>query len=288
MPENFGYEVAEADAVALARDILASPIRTIDTSNGYSGGASEQRIGAGIAAFGGLPDDALVITKVDALNGDYSGERVRASVAESSRRLGIAPLPMVHLHDPEFHHFDVMTAPGGAVDTLVRLREEGAIGHIGVAGGDVRTMARYLALGVFEALLVHNRWTLVDHSAEQLVLDAHERGVAVVNAAIYGGGILANPRGGITSYGYHPVRPATLTAIASMDELARRHGTDLPTVALQASLRDRLIDTTVVGFSKPERIAAIVRSTRVELPDDFWAELDSLRPSPDNWLDARD
>ena len=287
MPENFGYEVAEADAVALVLDILASPIRTIDTSNGYSDGASERRIGVGIAAFGGLPDDALVITKVDARNGDYSGERVRASVAESIQRLGVAPLPMVHLHDPEFHDFDALTAPGGAVDTLVRLREEGVVGHIGLAGGDVHEMARYLELGVFEALLVHNRLTLVDHSAQQLVHNARERGVAIVNAAIYGGGILANPRGGLTSYGYRPARPATLAAIAAMDELAARHGTDLATVALQASLRDPLIDTTVVGFSKPERIDAIVRSTRVELPDDFWAELGSLRPSPDNWLDTR-
>ncbi len=291
MPESFGYEVAEEDAVALVREILGSPIRTIDTANGYSDGASERRIGLGMAQYaaehGGMPDDVLVITKVDARGGDYSGERVRASVAESSQRLGLAPLPLVHLHDPEFHDFGAMTAPGGAVDALVRLRDEGVVGHIGLAGGDVHEMARYLALGVFEVLLVHNRWTIVDHSAERLIREARERGMAVVNAAIYGGGILANPRGGLTSYGYRPARPATLAAIAAMDELAARHGTDLATLALQASLRDPLIDTTVVGFSKPERIASIVRSTRAELPDELWGELEALRPAPDNWLDAR-
>jgi D-threo-aldose 1-dehydrogenase len=290
MPQNFGYEVAEQDAVTLVRKVLASPLRTIDTSNGYSGGESERRIGMGIAEYaaehGGVPQDLLVITKVDARDGDYSGERVRASVAESSGRLGISPLPLVHLHDPEFHDFDAMTAPGGAVDTLVRLREEGVIGHIGLAGGDVHELARYLELGVFEVLLVHNRWTLVDHSAEALILDARERGIGVVNAAIYGGGILANPRGGSTTYGYRAAAPETLAAITAMDDLARRHGTDLATVALQASLRDPLVDTTVVGFSKPERIDAIVRSTRVELPDGFWDELDALRPPPRVWLDA--
>lgn len=290
MPQNFGYEVAEQDAVRLVRDVLASPLRTIDTSNGYSGGESERRIGLGIAKYaaeqGGVPQDLLVITKVDARDGDYSGDRVRASVAESSERLGISPLPLVHLHDPEFHDFDAMTAPGGAVDTLARLREEGVIGHIGLAGGDVHELARYLELGVFEVLLVHNRWTLVDHSAEALIRDARQRGIAVVNAAIYGGGILANPRGGSTTYGYRAAAPETLAAIAAMDDLAHRHGTDLATVALQASLRDPLVDTTVVGFSKPERIEAIVRSTRVELPDEFWDELDALRPPPHVWLDA--
>lgn len=290
MPENFGYEVAEKDAVALVRDVLASPIRTIDTSNGYSGGASERRIGLGIAQYraehGDLPADSLVITKVDARDGDYSGARVRASVEESRSRLGISPLPLVHLHDPEFHDFEAMTAPGGAVDALVHLRDEGVIGHLGLAGGDVHQMARYLALDVFEVLLVHNRWTLVDRSAEQLIEEARRRGVAVINAAIYGGGILASPERGLTSYGYRPARPATLAAIARMDSLAHTHGTDLPTVALQASLRDPRVTTTVVGFSKPERIGSILASTRVELPDSFWEEIEALRPSPENWLDA--
>ena len=40
---------------------------------------------------------------------------------------------------------------------------------------------------------MHNRWTLVDHSAAALLDQAEQAGVAVVNAAIYGGGILAKP-----------------------------------------------------------------------------------------------
>ena len=80
MPEAFGYAVSEDDAIDLVTAVLASPIRVIDTSNGYSDGESERRIGAGIARAGGLPDDFLVVTKVDARDGDYSGARVRESV----------------------------------------------------------------------------------------------------------------------------------------------------------------------------------------------------------------
>lgn len=287
MPENFGYTVAERDAVELVRSILHSPIRTIDTANGYSGGESERRIGRGIAEHGGVPDDVVIITKVDPRDGDYSGARVRRSVAESMDRLGLDHLPLVHLHDPEFHDFATLTAPGGAVDTLVRLRDEGVVGHLGLAGGDVHEMRRYLDLGMFEVLLVHNRWTLVDHSAEELIHEARARGVAIVNAAIYGGGILARPRAGITSYGYRPASPETLAAVTAMAELATRYGTDLATAALQASLRDPLVDTTVLGFSKAGRLDSIMASTRVELPEQFWRDLDRLRPPPVTWLDAR-
>ena len=91
MPENFGHEVAEADAIELVQDVLRSGIRTIDTSNGYSDGRSEERIGRAIAEYGGLPDDVTVITKVEQRDGDYSGERVRRSLAESAERLGSVP-----------------------------------------------------------------------------------------------------------------------------------------------------------------------------------------------------
>ena len=286
MPEIFGYDVPAEDAIAFVQGVLGSPIRFIDTSNGYSGGRSEERIGKGIRRFGGLPDDFLVATKVDAKNGDYSGTRVRASVEESVNRLGFAPLPLVYLHDPEFHDFDMMTAPGGAVDALVELRRSGTVGHLGVAGGDTRVMRRYLELGVFEVLLTHNRWTLVDRSAGPLIDQAVRAGVPVVNAAVYGGGILADPHGGSANYGYRPASPATLSAIERMAHACDRRGTDLRTAALAYSLRDRRVASTIVGLSKASRLEGLLAAADAELPDELWEELEELVPSAENWLDA--
>jgi D-threo-aldose 1-dehydrogenase len=286
MPENFGYTVAERDAIDLVRAVFDSDIRTIDTSNGYSEGRSEERIGRAIAEHGGLPDDFLVITKVDADGSDYSGERVRRSLAESRDRLGIAPLPVVHLHDPEFHDFGTITRKGGAVDALVEARERGDIGHLGLAGGDVREMARYLELNVFEVLLVHNRWTLVDRSAGALIQRALELGMAVVNAAVLGGGILADSTGTNTTYGYRPASQATLTALDRMREVCRAQGTDLATAAIRFSTRDPRISSTIVGISKVSRVESTITAATAELPDDFWAELEALVPSAENWLDS--
>ena len=280
MPENFGYEVAESDAVELVRRVLESPIRAIDTANGYSAGASESRIGAGIALAGGLPADFLITTKVDADGDDYSAARVRASVRESKERLGLDTLPVVFLHDPEFHDFD---ATLGAVEALVELHESGEVGHIGLAGGDVRVMTRYVDLGVFEVVLVHNRWTLVDRSAGDLIAQSLETGAAVVNAAIYGGGILASGTG--ETYGYRPLRDDTRRAIRSIQDVCARHGIDLATAALAGSYRDPRVTATIVGISKPERIDGIMAAVATELPDDFWTELETLVPARSNWLD---
>ena len=290
MPQLYGREVSADEGIQTVHAILASAIRTIDTSNGYSDGESERRIGAAIAEAGGLPDDVTIITKVDARGTDYSGDRVRTSVDESRARLGLDHLPLVHLHDPEFHSFDELTAPGGAVDALVALKESGAIGAVGLAGGRVQEMARYLALGVFDALLIHNRWTLLDRSAGDLLDQAGADGLTLINAAVYGGGILAAPvaAAGAASptYGYRAAPPETLEAVELMRAACARHGVDLATAALQFSLRDPRFATTVVGMSRPSRVASTLAAAAAPVDDDLFAELDTLLPTKRVWLDA--
>jgi D-threo-aldose 1-dehydrogenase len=281
MPAVFGYDVTRRQAIELVLRVFDSPLTWIDTSNGYSDGESETRIGLAIKEHGGLPDGFLVATKVDARDGDYSGARVRASVAESKERLGLDELPLVYLHDPEFHDFDSMR---DAVDTLMQLRADGEIGHVGLAGGDTRELGRYLDLGGFEVLLVHNRWSLVDHSAGAIFSRARSEGIAVVNAAIYGGGILANPAGA-TKYAYREAAPAVLDAVAEMDKACQEYGVDLATAALRHSVDDPGIAGTVVGITKPARVDALEASLAVDLPRELLNRLGSLLPDRQYWVE---
>jgi len=285
MPEVLGYEVPKDRAVLLVEAVLASPVTVIDTSNNYNDGESERRIGQALRNAGN-PNGTLVVTKVDARARDYSGDRVRRSVEESMERLGIDFLPLVHLHDPEFFDFDEMTVAGGAVDTLVDMRRSGSIGSIGVAGGHAPTMKRYVELDVFDAVLVHNRLTLVDRSAQNVVEAAKERGMAVFNAGVFGGGILADPRGDRATYGYRPAPPGLLKAIAAMADLCEEFDITLSTAALQASLREPLVDCTLVGMSRPERVQWTLDAATQPIPEEFWARIHELRPAPEHWIDA--
>jgi D-threo-aldose 1-dehydrogenase len=286
MPHNYGREVPADEGIATVLAALDSPIRFIDTSNGYSDGESERRIGAALDVVGGKPDDVTIATKVDPRGRDYSANRVRASIAESRERLGLDHLPLVHLHDPEFFDFDEIARPGGAVDALVELRDAEIIGAIGIAGGRVQEIARYVELGVFDVLLVHNRWTLLDRSAGPLIEEALSRNMGILNAAVYGGGILASQTGGPTKYGYRPAPPEVLRAADEMRRVCAEHGTDIATAALQFSLRDSRIASTIVGMSRPERVAATVAAAAVELPDQLWSDLEALLPPEHTWLDA--
>src|SRR3990170_4798899 len=192
----YGHDTSYDAGVATARRALDGPITFLDTSNGYAD--SERRIGAAIAARGGLPDGFVLATKVDAdpETRVYDGARVRRSFETSLERLGLARIQLLHLHDPEFDvSFEESMAPGGAVEELRRLRDEGLVDHLGIATGDLATTARYLETGVFDVMLTHNRYTLVDRSAERVIGRAAELGIGVINAAPFGGGLLARRPG---------------------------------------------------------------------------------------------
>jgi D-threo-aldose 1-dehydrogenase len=286
MPENFGRDVAADEGVATVRRILAGPITFLDTSNGYSGGDSERRIGAALAEMDGLPDGFVLATKVDpGEDGSFDSARVRRSFEESIDRLGLDRIQVLFLHDPEFAlTFDEAMAPRGPVAELRRLKDEGLAGVIGVAGGDIAMMRRFVETGAFDVLLTHSRYSLVDRSADETIGVARERGVAVVNAAVLGGSILAVGTSGSTRYGYRQASPDTLAAIDAIEDVCRRVDIPLAAAAMQFSLRDERIGSTLVGFSRPERVEQTVRLAELPIPDELWSEVERHVPAPDNWL----
>ena len=287
MPEHYGYEVSEQAAMATIAATLGGPFNFIDTSNNYGAGAAERYIGRVLTDAGGLPQGFVLATKADAdpVTGDFSGDRVRRSVEESLQRLGLDRVQLMYLHDPEFHlTFAEAMAPGGAIDALVQLRDEGVLGYLGVAGGEVQLLADFIATGLIEVVLCHNKYTLIDRSAEPLMADARRRGVGFVNAAPYGGGILAQGPDAQPRYAYEPADMAIRDAVRAMQAACAAHDVPLAAAALQFSVRDPRVASTVVGVSAPARVAETERLMAQHVPDELWAELELLTPPPQRRL----
>jgi D-threo-aldose 1-dehydrogenase len=209
---------------------------------------------------------------------------VRASLEESMERLGIDKVALLHLHDPERISFEAGVAPGGPVEALVDLRERGLVEHLGVAGGPVGLLQQYLDTGEFEVVLSHNRYTLLDRSAEPLFRSAADRGLGVLNAAPYGGGMLSRGPSVQQKYAYGSRDDRIRKAAEAMEAACRRYDVPLAAAALQFSLRSELIDSTVVGVSSPQRITQTVELAAVTIPDELWPELEQLTPPQELWL----
>lgn len=278
MPETFAYFVAEADALETIRAALRGPIRFMDTAASYGDGESERRIGLVLRELGGLPLGYVLQTKADRnlQTGDFSGDQIKRSVERSLRLLGLDRLQVVYLHDPEHTSFENAMSRGGPVEVLQRFKDEGVIEHVGVAGGPVELMIRYVETGAFEAVITHNRFTLINRTAEPLIDLAAQRGLAVLNAAPYGSGILAKGPDVYARYAYQDAPPELVERVRRMQAICDRYRVPLAAAALQFSLRDPRIVSTIVGMSKPERIAQTIALARHPIPEAIWAELDAV------------
>lgn len=276
MPETFAYSVSEESALATIRATFASPINFVDTAASYGDGESERRIGIVLRELGGVPAGYVLATKADRdlQTGDFSGDQMKRSVERSLRLLGVDRLEICYLHDPEHRSFEEITAPGGALDVLRRLTDEGVIKHLGVAGGPIDLMMRYVNLGCFEAVITHNRYTLLNRDAEPLLDQASRLGLAVVNAAPYGSGMLAKGPSAYPRYMYRDAPPDLVERARRLEAICARHGLPLPAVALQFSLRDPRITSTIVGMTRPERLTQTIDLARTPIPDDLWTEIE--------------
>jgi D-threo-aldose 1-dehydrogenase len=278
MPETFAFSVAEEQALATLRSAFSSPINFLDTAAAYGDGESERRIGLVLRELGGVPAGYVLATKADRnlQTGDFSGDQIKCSVERSLRLLGLNQLPIVYLHDPEHTSFEAAMAPGGPVDVLQRLRDEGTIRHLGVAGGPIDLMIRYVATGAFEAVITHNRYTLISRVAEPLLELATQNGLAVLNAAPYGSGILAKGPEAYARYAYQDASPALIETVRAIAAVCERFGVPLAAAALQFSLRDPRITSTIVGMSRPERITQTLELAQQRIPDELWEELERM------------
>jgi D-threo-aldose 1-dehydrogenase len=271
MPETFGFSVAKEQAHETLRAAIESPVNFLDTAASYGNGESEKRIGEVLRELGGVPPGYVIATKADRelSTGDFSGEQMRRSVERSLELLGMDKVPLVYLHDPEHANYEDIMAPGGAVEQLVNLKEEGVIEHLGVAGGPIDLMIRYVETGTFEAVITHNRFTLINRTAEPLLNRAAELSVPLLNAAPYGSGILAKGPDAYARYAYQD---------ASMSEVCAEYDISLATAALQFSMKDHRVASTIVGLSRPERVQQTVDLATHPVPEELWPRLEALVP----------
>ena len=280
MPDTYGYAVDEARAHDTVRRLLADPAQAfIDTSNNYGMGESERRVGHVLRELGGLPEGAILSTKLDRdmQTRRLDASRARRSLEESLERLGLDRVPILHLHDPEHCvSLDDITGDDGALSELFRMRDEGLADAIGLAAGNVDVMMPLLRNWDFDCLITHNRFTLVNRNAEPMIDLAASKGMAVFNAAPYAGGALAKGPAQYPRYVYQEASEAMLEPLRKVAAVCERHEVPIGAAALQFSMRDPRISSTICGVSKPERVEETLTWANWPIEDALWEELATL------------
>lgn len=277
MPDTYGHDVSEIQARETLEAIFESGVNHLDTSNNYGAGRSEQRVGDAIRARGALPEGFVLATKLDRDmdTGRFDADRVRRSVEESLMRLGVDRFQILHFHDPE-HARDLGEIRDSAIPELFKLKEEGLCDATGIAMGRTDMLAPLVDEFPFDIVLNHNRYTLLNRASEPVFEAARAKGMTIFNAAPYAGGVLAKG----ASYGritYQEVTDkALLEPVRHIERLCAEHGVAPGALALQFSLRAPLIASTIIGVSKPERVAQTLDWASADIPDALWHAVAAL------------
>ncbi len=274
MPETYTYGVDEERAWATVRAIIDGPINFLDVSRNYGLGQSEQRIGDVIRERGGKPADLVISTKLDRNmdTGVFDAGQARRSLEESLAALGVDRVEILHLHDPEYAaDIDAVTRTGGALDELFQIRSEGLCDYVGLAAGDVTRMGPLVEAWDFDFMISHNRFSIINGNAEALYDLATERGIVILNAAPYMGGVLAKGSDAYPRMTYMPASTHQLDPVRQLEETCRQFGVPLGAAALQFSQRDPRVSATICGASRPERIEQTIAWFEHPIPDEFWS-----------------
>ena len=279
MPDTYGYEVSEDRAQKTLNRFFQGPVNMLDTSRNYAMGESEKRIGKAIKENGGWPNGFLLSTKLDR-NMDtlvLDKNRVRESLEESLKTLNVDSVDILFLHDPEYaKDINDITKKGGAMDELFKIKNEGLAKAAGVAMGKVDIMFPLLKDWDFDVIINHNRYTLINREANEMYDYASSKNIAIFNAAPYAGGVLAKGPDNFKKVTYQDATEEKLAPTREFEKVCKKHNVELGAAALQFSLRDNRITSTICGVTSVESIEKNLVWANAEISGEFWDEISKL------------
>ena len=279
MPDTYGYEVSEDRAQKTLNRFFQGPVNMLDTSRNYAMGESEKRIGKAIKENGGWPNGFLLSTKLDR-NMDtlvLDKNRVRESLEESLKTLNVDSVDILFLHDPEYaKDITDITKKDGAMDELFKIKNEGLAKAAGVAMGKVDIMFPLLKDWDFDVIINHNRYTLINREANEMYDYASSKNIAIFNAAPYAGGVLAKGPDNFKKVTYQDATEEKLAPARAFEKVCKKHNVELGAAALQFSLRDNRITSTICGVTSVESIEKNLVWANAEISGEFWDEISKL------------
>jgi aryl-alcohol dehydrogenase-like predicted oxidoreductase len=214
-----GDRPARETALAILRRAVELGVNHIDTSHYYSrdGVAANELIREALHPY---PDDLVIVTKVGALvegsdlalpaagKTGLTADGLRRGVEANLRSLGVDRLDVVNLRMGDLDRS--ATSLAAPLETLLALREEGLIRHLGVSNVTAAELAEARAIAPIAC--VQNLYNLSRRDDGPIVDACAEAGIAYVPYFPVGG--------------FQPITAERLDAVAA------RHGASVPQVAL--------------------------------------------------------
>jgi len=201
---------------------------------------------------------------------DFRAQTVTKSAYNSLATLGVSYLDCVHVHDPEFCP-DLNIILHETMPALAKLKKEGLVRHIGVAGYPLSVLNRLVQESPvpLDTCLSYCHYTLLDTSLVDCGLLAllEQKGIGLINASPFAMGLL-------TQKGPPAWHPATDTQKKACRQAAEyceaqssMHGQEinLARLALRYTLSEPRIPTTLLSTASVVELNENLRSYHTPL-----------------------
>lgn len=259
--------IDETAGIAAVHRALDLGINFIDVAPYYGRTRAETVLGKALKT---VPRDRYYLeTKVgryDTDHFDFSAARVRASIDESLARLGVEYLDVVQCHDIEFGDLNQIVEE--TIPALRRLQAQGKVRAVGVSGLPLKifTIAERVEL---DAILSYCHYSLNDTALLDLVPSLEQKGIGIINASPFSMRLLTEEG----PPAWHPAPQALKDACARAAAYCRARGIDIAQLAIQFSVSNPDMDTTLVGTANPANIEKNVRWAETPLDRELLDEV---------------
>ena len=241
----------EGQAKATLRRVVELGVNFIDTADSYGPEVSERLIAETLYPY---PEDLVIATKGGLVrpgpgrwDPDGRPEHLRAACEGSLRRLRLDQIPLYQLHRP-----DRRVPLADSLGTLVQLKAEGKIRHIGIS--NVSEAQLRAAQQITPVVSVQNRYNAADRQSESMVDLCELEQIAFLPWA--------------------PIQQADSNPAVA--EAAKRHGASPRQIVLAWLLARSPQMLPIPGTGSPEHAEANVAAGSIELSPDEVAAITSV------------
>lgn len=249
-----GSLASEREAVDVVLAALEAGCTYLDTAPSYRRGASEQRVGHALKAWGRRETLTLASKTTE-----RSADGARRDLEGTLQRLGVSCLDLIQVHAiKDAEDLDrALDAKSGPLAALQAAKDEGLVKHIGVTGhADPEVMANAIRRHPFESVLIPlncvdpHRLSFVKGTLPVAV----EKGIARIGMKVFASGELV--RRGIEAehclrYAYGLDVSTTIVGCSSVEEVALAARVAREAKPLDAEATAELLGRTAEHQGKP-------------------------------------
>jgi predicted aldo/keto reductase-like oxidoreductase len=176
--------VDEAQAIDVVLYALGKGVDFIDTSRVYTN--SETRIGKALKET-----DKKVALATKSFN--RSADGIQKDVEISLRELQRDYIDLYQCHGiSSEEEYRLVTSPNGALSGLLKAKEQGLIGHIGITSHSLDLLEKVIDDGLFETIMVCFSF-LEPAAKEKVIPKACEKGIGIIAMKPLSGGVIETP-----------------------------------------------------------------------------------------------